>query len=170
MALTIYPLGYAIWVSFINYDFSVPGHGWVGLDNFRAVWSDPIARHALLVTLGLAFSIVAVELVLGLLLALAMVRPFRGRRVLTTLFVVPLFVSPVIVGTFFGLILTTAVRPYELPAGKAARAPGNHRLHERLTLGLLLDHPRRRMAMDTFHVRDSPGRADLDLRRPVSGG
>ena len=42
-----------------------------------------------------------VELVLGLFLALAMVRPFRGRRVLMMLFVIPLFISPVIVGTFF---------------------------------------------------------------------
>ena len=123
MALTIYPLGYAIWVSFVNYDFSVPGHAWVGLDNFRAVWSDPIARHALLVTLGLAFSIVAVELVLGLLLALAMVRPFRGRRVLTTLFVVPLFVSPVIVGTFFGLILTQPFGPTNYLLGKLLGHP-----------------------------------------------
>ena len=76
-----------------------------------------------MVTLGLAFSMVAVELVLGLLLALAMVRPFRGRRVLTTLFVVPLFVSPVIVGTFFGLILTQPFGPTNYLLGKLLGHP-----------------------------------------------
>jgi ABC-type sugar transport system permease subunit len=52
---------------------------------------------------------VAIELALGLLLALAMLRPFRGRRVLMTLYVVPLFMSPVVVGGFFDLFVR---RPY----------------------------------------------------------
>jgi len=107
--LTIYPLGYSMWVNFVNYDFSIPGHQWVGLGNFRAVWEDPVARHALWITLELSAVTVAVELVLGFLLALAMLRPFRGRRGLMVLFVVPLFMSPVVVGSFFSLILT---RPY----------------------------------------------------------
>ena len=104
--MTIYPLGYSMWVNFVNYDFAIPGHRWVALDNFKTVWDDPIARHALWVTLGLSAAAVAVELVLGFLLALAMLRAFVGRRMLMVLFVVPLFVSPVIVGTFFSLILT----------------------------------------------------------------
>lgn len=107
--MTIYPLGYSMWVNFVNYDFAIPGHRWVALDNFKTVWNDPIARHALWVTLELAAVAVAVELVLGFLLALAMLRSFRGRRVLMVLFVVPLFMSPVVVGSFFSLILT---RPY----------------------------------------------------------
>lgn len=109
--LTIYPLGYSMWVNFVNYDFAVPGHRWVGLDNFKTVVNDPVARNALWVTLGLAAAAVAVELVLGFLLALAMLRPFRGRRWLMTLFVVPLFISPVIVGTFFALILQRPFGP-----------------------------------------------------------
>src|SRR5213076_2810065 len=77
--LTIYPLGYSMWVNFVNYDFALPGHAWVGVDNFKTVWNDPIAHNALWVTLGLSVACVAVELALGMLLALAMLRPFRGR-------------------------------------------------------------------------------------------
>jgi multiple sugar transport system permease protein len=116
--LTIYPLGYSLWVSFVNYDFAIPGHRWVGLDNFKTVWNDPIARHALWVTLGLAAASVALELILGFLLALAMLRSFMGRRVLMVLFVVPLFISPVIVGTFFSLILTRPFGPTNYLLGK----------------------------------------------------
>lgn len=116
--MTIYPLGYSMWVNFVNYDFAIPGHAWIGLDNFKLVWNDPIARHALWVTLGLAGAAVAVELALGLLLALAMVRSFRGRRLLMVLFVVPLFMSPVIVGTFFSLILTRPFGPTNYLLGK----------------------------------------------------
>jgi multiple sugar transport system permease protein len=123
LLLTIYPLVYSLWVDFVNYDVSLPGHAWVGLDNFKAVWSDPIARHALVVTLELSFSCVAVELVLGLLLALAMVRSFRGRRWFMTLFVMPLFVSPVVVGTFFSLILTQPFGPTNYLLGQLLGHP-----------------------------------------------
>ena len=51
LLLTIYPLGYSVWVSFVNYDVAIPGHAWVGLDNFRVVWSDSIARRAIVFTL-----------------------------------------------------------------------------------------------------------------------
>jgi multiple sugar transport system permease protein len=116
--MTIYPLGYSLWVDFVNYDFAIPGHRWVALDNFKAVWNDPVARHALWVTLGLSAAAVAMELLLGFLLALAMLRSFVGRRILMVLFVVPLFISPVIVGTFFSLILTRPFGPTNYLLGK----------------------------------------------------
>ena len=36
LALSIYPLLFSLWVAFVNYDFQVPGHAFVGLKNFRA--------------------------------------------------------------------------------------------------------------------------------------
>jgi len=81
LLLTVFPLGYSLWVDFVNYDFTIPGHDWIGLGNFRTVWDDPVARHALWVTIWLSVACVAFELTLGLSLALAMVRRFRGRRV-----------------------------------------------------------------------------------------
>lgn len=116
--MTVYPLGYSMWVNFVNYDFAIPGHRWVGLDNFKTVWNDPIAHHALVITLALSAVAVAVELALGFLLALAMLRAFRGRRVLMTLFVVPLFMSPVVIGSFFTLILTRPYGPTNYLLGK----------------------------------------------------
>jgi multiple sugar transport system permease protein len=109
--LTLYPLGYSLWVAFVNYDFAIPGHRWVGLDNFKLVWNDPNARHAIWLTLWLSAVMVAVELALGFGLALAMLRPFRGRRWLMTLFVIPLFISPIVVGTFWALILQRPFGP-----------------------------------------------------------
>ncbi len=102
VALTIFPLGFSIWVNFVQFDFALGNeHPWVGLDNFKINWEDPVWRASLWRTAWMSVSMVAVELVLGLLLALAMVRPFRGRRAMMTLFVIPLFISPVVVGGFF---------------------------------------------------------------------
>jgi multiple sugar transport system permease protein len=106
LALTIFPLGFAVWTAFVQFDFSLGNdHPWVGFDNFRANFDDPIFWRSLRITAILATLAVVVELGLGLVLALAMLRPFRGRRGLMTLFVIPLFMSPVIVGMFFDLFL-----------------------------------------------------------------
>jgi multiple sugar transport system permease protein len=119
LALTIFPLGFAIWASFVQYDFSLGlEHPWVGLDNFRANWDDPVWVHSLWVTGMLATASVAVELALGFVLALAMIRPFRGRRALMVLFVLPLFMSPVIVGGFFDLFLRRPFGPMNWLLGK----------------------------------------------------
>jgi multiple sugar transport system permease protein len=119
LALTIFPLGFAVWASFVQYDFSIGlEHPWVGLDNYRANWDDPVWVHSLWVTAFLATISVAVELVLGFLLALAMIRPFRGRRALMVLFVLPLFMSPVIVGGFFDLFLRRPFGPANWLLGK----------------------------------------------------
>jgi multiple sugar transport system permease protein len=124
VALTIFPLGFSMWVSFVEFDFSIgEEHPWIGLDNFRDNWNDPVFVHSLYVTGGLAGAAVVVELVLGLLLALAMLRPFRGRRVLITLFVIPLFISPVIVGGFFDLFLRRPFGPMNWLLGKLLGHP-----------------------------------------------
>ena len=123
LALSIYPLLYSLWVSFVNYDFLVPGHAFVGLRNFARIVADPTAQRSLLTTAIISTIDVSVEFVLGLVLALAMERPFPGRAVVTSILIVPLFISPVIVGQFFALLLQ---RPF---------GPTDY------LLGLLLGHP-----------------------------
>jgi multiple sugar transport system permease protein len=123
LALSIYPLAYSVWVSFVNYDFLVPGHAFVGLGNFAQVVADPVARWALLTTVLLATANVALEFALGLALALAMDRRFRGRPAVMSLLIVPLFISPVIVGQFWALLLQRPFGPVDY------------------LLGVLLGHP-----------------------------
>jgi multiple sugar transport system permease protein len=123
LALTIYPLIYSVWVAFVNYDFEIPGHAFVGLQNFRQVVADPIARWSLLNTAILSVACVAVEFLLGLMLALAMVKPFRGRALIMPLLIVPLFISPVIVGQFWSLLLQQPYGPTNYLLGKLLGAP-----------------------------------------------
>jgi multiple sugar transport system permease protein len=111
LALSVYPLGYSLWVSFVNYDFLVPGHAFVGLRNFAEVIADPIARTSLVTTAVLAALDVSIEFGLGLALALAMERPFRGRGLVTSILIIPLFISPVIVGQFWALLLQRPFGP-----------------------------------------------------------
>jgi multiple sugar transport system permease protein len=112
LALSIFPLGFSLWVNFVEFDFSVSNaHPWVGLDNFRDNFNDPVWWKSLWVTAVLACSVVVVELVLGLLVALAMLRKFMGRRILIVLAVIPLFISPVVTGGFWDLFLRQPIGP-----------------------------------------------------------
>ncbi|MEZ5804027.1 MAG: sugar ABC transporter permease [Rhizobiaceae bacterium] len=133
LALSIYPLLFSLVVSFINYDFQVPGHAFVGLKNFSMVVFDPVARWSLLLTATLSAVNVAIEFALGLLVALSMVRNFRGRGLVMSILIVPLFISPVIVGQAWTLLLQ---RPF---------GPTNYILSQLLgydvTIGWLTESP-----------------------------
>src|SRR5262245_51230328 len=60
LAISIYPLLFSIWVLFVNYDFQIPGHAFVGLKNFKQVIFDPVARYSLWVTVALTVANVTV--------------------------------------------------------------------------------------------------------------
>src|SRR5579885_2400143 len=68
LALSIYPLLFSLWVNFVNYDFEIPGHAFVGLQNFSQVLNDPLAWSSLLTTILLSLTVVAIEFLLGLCL------------------------------------------------------------------------------------------------------
>ena len=118
LALTIYPLAFSLWVAFINYDFSVPGHAFVGFDNFRRVLADPVAIGSAWTTAWLTIVNVTLEFLLGLVLALSMAKTFRGRGLVMTILIVPLFISPVIVGQFWALLLQRPFGPTNYLLGK----------------------------------------------------
>jgi multiple sugar transport system permease protein len=111
LALSVFPLVFSIWVAFVNYDFQVPGHAFKGLGNFKEVVNDPVARWSLVVTVILTTSSVIVEFLLGLALALAMVRTLPGRGIVMSLIIIPLFISPVIVGQAWALLLQRPFGP-----------------------------------------------------------
>jgi multiple sugar transport system permease protein len=109
--LSIYPLAFSLWVAFVNYDFQIPGHAFVGLGNFEQIIDDPLALSSLVTTVLLSVADVTVEFVLGLGLALIMVRSFRGRGVIMSILIVPLFISPVIVGQSWAMFLQRPFGP-----------------------------------------------------------
>jgi multiple sugar transport system permease protein len=111
LAISIYPLLFSLWVLFVNYDFQIPGHAFVGLKNFRQVIADPVAVHSIGVTAGLTVADVLTEFLLGLALALVLVKTFSGRGIIISILIVPLFISPVIVGQAWALLLQRPFGP-----------------------------------------------------------
>src|ERR1700736_4357237 len=60
LVLSIYPLAFSLWVVFVNYDFQIPGHAFVGLKNFSMVLFDPVARWSLALTVLLSVANVTI--------------------------------------------------------------------------------------------------------------
>ena len=90
IAVTAYPIVYAIILSLQRYNLAFPNlRKWVGFSNYGAVLSSPYWWHALWVTLIITIVSVAIELVLGMLLALLMFRTIFGRGLVRTSVLIP---------------------------------------------------------------------------------
>jgi multiple sugar transport system permease protein len=90
LAVTGYPVLYAVYLSLLRADLRFPGqNSWVGLDNYITVltsslwWAD--VGHTLIITVVS----VAIELVLGMVLALIMHRALVGRGLVRTSALIP---------------------------------------------------------------------------------
>jgi multiple sugar transport system permease protein len=90
IAVTAYPIGYAIYLSLERYDLRFPNAAkFVGLSNYGAVLSSPYWWKALEVTVIITVISVAIELVFGMLLALLMHRTLFGRGTVRTAVLIP---------------------------------------------------------------------------------
>jgi multiple sugar transport system permease protein len=90
VAVTAYPIGYAIWLSLQRYDLRFPAERhFIGLANYLTVLTSNLWWTAFGVTLFITVVSVAVELVLGMGLALMMRWALVGRAALRTAILVP---------------------------------------------------------------------------------
>ncbi|MFF5081242.1 carbohydrate ABC transporter permease [Actinoplanes sp. NPDC000266] len=96
-----YPFGFAVWMSFHDYFFAAPGaivdHPFVGLDNYKAVLTDPAVLRSFR-NIGV-FLVINVPLTTGLalLLAVALNKVVHARTFLRVAFYVPYVTASVAV-------------------------------------------------------------------------
>src|SRR3712207_502542 len=80
VAVAGYPILYSVWLSLQRFDLKFPDQReFVGLDNYVTVLSNPFWWTAFWVTMLITVVSVAIELVLGMALALVMHRTIVGR-------------------------------------------------------------------------------------------
>jgi multiple sugar transport system permease protein len=90
LAVTAYPIGYAVWLSLQRNSLAVPNDtAFVGLSNYVTILTDRYWWTALGVTLGITVVSVSLEFVLGLALALVMHRTVVGKGLVRTAVLVP---------------------------------------------------------------------------------
>jgi multiple sugar transport system permease protein len=90
IAVTAYPVGYAVWLSLQRYNLELPQDiKFVGLANYGAVLSSPYWWESLKVTLIITVFSVSISLVLGMLLAMLMHKTIFGRGGVRTAALIP---------------------------------------------------------------------------------
>lgn len=90
LAVTAYPIIYAVWLSMQRYDLRFPDdREFVGFDNYAAVLSSGYWWESLWVTAFITVTSVIMELILGLAIAMVMHRAMFGRGIIRTVVLVP---------------------------------------------------------------------------------
>jgi len=96
LALTIYPVGYSIWLSLLEKHSFFPEQRFIGLDNYIYLWSDPEFWQSL--WYGVVYSVwtITLQILLGVAAALILNESFRGRNLARGIVLFPYMIPTIV--------------------------------------------------------------------------
>jgi len=103
LAINIFPLIWTIYLSFTNYFANRPNAKVlnVGIRNYQRILNDPDIWSAMQVTAHFVIWTIVIETALGFALAYLIDKKFRGHGFWTTIILLPMMLSPAVVGNFW---------------------------------------------------------------------
>jgi multiple sugar transport system permease protein len=103
LAINIFPLFWAIWLSFTNYRANRPNREpeWVGLLNYERILTNPDIWMNMQATAHFLLWTLVFQILIGFFLAWLIHTRFRGSNLWTTIIVLPMMLSPAVVGNFW---------------------------------------------------------------------
>jgi len=105
VAFSVYPLVTSLFRSFEDYNSQQNTWRWIGLGNYRQLFSDTEFWHTVEHTAFLTFGGVALQVVLGTALALFFNQRLRGATLVRGLVILPMLLTPVVVGLMWRALL-----------------------------------------------------------------
>ncbi len=124
-ALTLYPVGYGIWLSFFNKHSFFPGEQFIGLANYVAVFGDEDFWRSLRLGLVYSLSTIALQLALGVGAALLLNEAFPARNVVRSIVIFPYVIPTVVAVILWKWLLNSqfGLVNYALEAADLVAAP-----------------------------------------------
>jgi multiple sugar transport system permease protein len=106
LVINIFPLVWAVTLSFTNYRANRPNVPlkWVGLEHYSDILTDPDLWAGMQVTAHFVVATIVIETVLGFGLAYLIDRKFKGHGFWTTVILIPMMLSPAVVGNFWSFL------------------------------------------------------------------
>ena len=99
------PIVYAIVMSFQQIELTIsPDRSWVGLENYAELLQDSVVHESITRTLYFAFITIVLSVLMALGLALILNEPFKGRKPVRVLVMLPWAVAPVVAGVLWRYI------------------------------------------------------------------
>jgi multiple sugar transport system permease protein len=105
IVMNVFPLLYSLFLGFTEF-YAVQNKPpvWVAFGNFARILGDPQLWKYFASTGRYALLSVGLQTILGFFFAMLLRRKFAGSGLITTLILVPMMISPVVVGMFWKLI------------------------------------------------------------------
>ena len=103
LAINIFPLIWTIQLSFTNYRANRANAAVknIGIDNYTSILNDPDIWAAMQSTAHFVFWTIVLQTLIGFTLAWLLDRKFRGHGFWTTIILIPMMLSPAVVGNFW---------------------------------------------------------------------
>jgi multiple sugar transport system permease protein len=119
LAINIFPLIWTIWLSFTNYRANRPNAAVrnIGIDNYDSIMTDPDIWAAMQATAHFVFWTILLQTLIGFSLAYLINRRFRGHGFWTTVILVPMMLSPAVVGNFWKFLFEPQIGLFNHAAG-----------------------------------------------------
>ncbi len=119
LAINIFPLIWMIRLSFtsLNLSMSYLPLRFVGLENYSDILTDEDVWIRMQTTARFVICSVALQVVIGFGLALLINRQFRCHSFWTTIILLPMMLSPAVVGNFWTLLFQPQIGPFNYVIG-----------------------------------------------------
>ena len=113
LAINVFPLIWAIRLSFTSFMSNMPfPMRFNGIGNYVDILTDEDIWQHFQVTARFVASTIALQVVVGLGLALLINKQFRGHSFWTTIILLPMMLSPAVVGNFWTLLFQPQIGPF----------------------------------------------------------
>ena len=114
LAINIFPLIWAIRLSFTNFKSNLASQAIknVGVANYVNILTDYDIWHGMQVTAQFVVCAITIQVVVGFGLALLINRQFRSHSFWTTVILLPMMLSPAVVGNFWTLLFQPQIDPF----------------------------------------------------------
>jgi multiple sugar transport system permease protein len=111
LGIMIFPLLYSLGTSFTDWNIQSAETSFIGLRNYGQVLTDSRFQTTLARTLAVTVVAVTVELVLGFVIAILLVEPLPGKRIIIPLLVFPAVANPIVVGFIWRVLYNPRFGP-----------------------------------------------------------
>src|SRR5690242_14112186 len=101
-AVSVYPVLLGLWLSFRDTTLASPADSFIGVANYRQLLADGQFWNAWTHTIEFTAASTLLETALGLMIALVLSEPFRGRGIVRAAMLVPWAIPTVVTSKMFG--------------------------------------------------------------------
>jgi multiple sugar transport system permease protein len=123
IAINLFPLVWAIRLSFTGFMANLPSPArFIGIDNYVDILTDEDVWEHFQATAHFVFWTIGLQVLIGLGLALLINLKFRGHSFWTTVILLPMMLSPAVVGNFWTLLFQPQIGPFNYFIGFFTRA------------------------------------------------